>query len=150
MTHDDRLAALKDEMPPAPKPGGVYRPVVVVGNMAYVSGHGPLKADGTLIVGCLGKDMELEQGKDAARQTGLAILATEFVWARNLLEKAKMRAQHMADKVRGANSLVQTADPVRAPEAAPSVSPERFDPPEPATDATADPCTPSDRSPPAG
>ena len=55
---------------------GVYRPVVVVGNLAYVSGHGPLKPDKTLITGRVGAELTLDQGKAAARQVGLAILAT--------------------------------------------------------------------------
>ena len=76
MTAEKRLADLGLELPPAPKPAGVYKPLVIVGNLAYVSGHGPLKSDGTLIVGRLGDDMNLEQGQQAARQTGLAILAT--------------------------------------------------------------------------
>ncbi len=76
MTAEQRLVELKIELPPAPKPVGLYKPVVVVGNLAYVSGHGPLKSDGTLIKGRLGEDMSLEQGQAAARQTGLAMLAT--------------------------------------------------------------------------
>lgn len=71
-----RLAALRLELPPAPKPAGVYRPVVLAGNLAYVSGHGPLKADKTLITGRVGAELTLEAGQTAARQTGLAILAT--------------------------------------------------------------------------
>ncbi|MDP9041563.1 MAG: RidA family protein, partial [Bacteroidota bacterium] len=42
----------------------------------YVSGHGPLLSDKTLIRGRVGEDMDPEQGKNAARQVGLAILAT--------------------------------------------------------------------------
>lgn len=76
MTHDDRLAALSDTLPPAPKPGGVYRPVVVSGNMAYVSGHGPLKPDKTLITDKVGADLTEAEGKAAARMVGLGILAT--------------------------------------------------------------------------
>lgn len=76
MSAEQRLVELKLELPPAPKPVGLYKPVVVVGNLAYVSGHGPLKSDGSLIKGRLGDDMDLEQGQVAARQTGLAILAT--------------------------------------------------------------------------
>ena len=76
MTPEQRLAALKVTLPPAPKPVAVYKPVVVVGNLAYVSGHGPLKADKSLITGVVGRELNLEQGKEAARQVGLAILAT--------------------------------------------------------------------------
>ena len=76
MTPESRLAALALELPPAPVPVAVYKPVVVVGNIAYVSGHGPLRADKTLITGVVGRDLDLEAGKLAARQVGLAILAT--------------------------------------------------------------------------
>jgi enamine deaminase RidA (YjgF/YER057c/UK114 family) len=44
--------------------------------MAYVSGHGPLRADKTLITGKVGEDLDVAGGQAAARQTGLAILAT--------------------------------------------------------------------------
>ena len=76
MSAEARLALLKLELPAAPKPGGVYQPVVVTGKLAYVSGHGPLKTDGTSITGRVGADLTLEEGKLAARQVGLAILAT--------------------------------------------------------------------------
>lgn len=70
------LAQHKLEMPPAPKAMGVYKPVVVVGNMAYVSGHGPLLPDGSLMVGRVGSEVDQQAGYNAARQTGLAILAS--------------------------------------------------------------------------
>jgi enamine deaminase RidA (YjgF/YER057c/UK114 family) len=76
MSAEARINELKLELPPAPKPVGVYKPLVVAGNMAYVSGHGPLRPDKTLILGRVGADLDLAAGKAAARQTGLAILAT--------------------------------------------------------------------------
>lgn len=76
MNPEARLAELKLELPPAPKPVGVYKPLVIAGQMAYVSGHGPLKTDKSLITGRVGGDLDLEKGKTAARQVGLAILAT--------------------------------------------------------------------------
>ncbi|MBI2925617.1 MAG: RidA family protein [Verrucomicrobia bacterium] len=76
MNPESRLAELKIELPPAPKPVAVYRPLIVVGSLAYVSGHGPLKPDRTMITGRVGVDLDLEGGKHAARQVGLAILAT--------------------------------------------------------------------------
>ena len=76
MSAEAKIKELQLEVPPAPKPVAVYRPLVIVGNMAYVSGHGPLKSDKTLITGRVGADLTLEQGKGAARQVGLAILAT--------------------------------------------------------------------------
>jgi enamine deaminase RidA (YjgF/YER057c/UK114 family) len=76
MNAEKRLLELKLELPPAPKPVAVYKPLVVVGNLAYVSGHGPLRSDRSLITGRVGADLTLDQGKEAARQVGLAILAT--------------------------------------------------------------------------
>jgi enamine deaminase RidA (YjgF/YER057c/UK114 family) len=76
MTAEEKLVELKLELPPAPKPVGVYKPVVIAGSLAYVSGHGPLKSDGSLIAGRIGDGVDQQYGYDAARQTGLAILAT--------------------------------------------------------------------------
>ena len=63
-------------LPPAPKPLGVYKPCLIDGKYLYVSGHGTVKNDGSLIIGRIGTDLDFEQGKLAARQVGLAILAT--------------------------------------------------------------------------
>jgi enamine deaminase RidA (YjgF/YER057c/UK114 family) len=76
VSHESRLASLHLQLPPAPKPVAVYRPVVISGNHAYVSGHGPVCADGSLIRGVVGRDLDLAAGKSAARQVGLAMLAT--------------------------------------------------------------------------
>jgi enamine deaminase RidA (YjgF/YER057c/UK114 family) len=76
MSAEARIKELKLELPPPPKPAGVYKPVVVVGNMAYVSGHGPLKNDGSMITGRVGDDTDQQGGYAAARQVGLAILST--------------------------------------------------------------------------
>ena len=73
---ETRLVELKLELPPAPRPIAVYKPLIISGNLAYVSGHGPLRTDKTLVTGVVGKDLDLEQGKAAAHQVGLAILAT--------------------------------------------------------------------------
>ena len=71
-----RFESLGLVLPPAPAPAGVYKPCVTVGNLLYVSGHGPLLPDGTLMVGRVGRDLDADQGKAAARQVGLTILAT--------------------------------------------------------------------------
>lgn len=70
------LLELKHELPSPPTPVGVYKPCLVCGNLVYVSGHGPLRTDGSLITGRVGDDLDIESGKLAARQVGLAILAT--------------------------------------------------------------------------
>ena len=76
MTPETRFNELHLELPPAPQPVAVYKPLVIVDRVAYVSGHGPLRKDRTLITGVVGRDLTLDQGKAAARQVGLAILAT--------------------------------------------------------------------------
>jgi enamine deaminase RidA (YjgF/YER057c/UK114 family) len=75
-TAEQRFAQSGLTLPPAPAPLGVYKPCLVIGNFLYVSGHGTVKEDGTLIMGRIGKDMSQEEGKLAAQQVGLAILAT--------------------------------------------------------------------------
>ena len=76
MNHEERFAGLQLTLPTAPRPVAVYRPVVVAQGLAYVSGHGPLRTDGSLITGRVGADLNLADGQAAARQAGLAILAT--------------------------------------------------------------------------
>jgi len=55
---------------------GVYKPIVITGNLAYLSGHGPVKTDGSLMVGRVGDDLNLDAGYQSARQVGLTMLAT--------------------------------------------------------------------------
>lgn len=76
MSIDARLAELNLELPPAPPRGGVYQPVVITGNLAYISGHGPYQSDETYMTGRLGDDLDVAAGQVAAKQTGLALLAT--------------------------------------------------------------------------
>ena len=76
MTPQERFVSLALTLPPAPKPVGVYKPALVVGPHVYLSGHGPLLPDGTLLRGRVGRDLDADAGKQAARQVGLAMLAT--------------------------------------------------------------------------
>lgn len=76
MTPDERFEHLKLELPPAPLPLGVYKPFLIVGNLVYVSGHGPVLPDKTLIKGRVGDTLNEDEGKQAAQQVGLTILAT--------------------------------------------------------------------------
>ena len=74
---ESRLQALKLTLPAVPKPVAKYKTAVQVGNLLFVSGHGPAKVDGkSPVVGKVGADLTLEQGKEAARSVGLAILST--------------------------------------------------------------------------
>ncbi|MBN2813083.1 MAG: RidA family protein [Bacteroidales bacterium] len=71
-----KIAELNLQLPPAPKPVGVYKPVLIIDKTLYVSGQGPMRNDGTLITGRLGENMNLEEGKLAARQVGLTMMST--------------------------------------------------------------------------
>ena len=64
------------ELPPAPKPAGVYKPILIVGKFLYVSGQGPVNLDGSLMLGRVGDDINEDQGKLAAKQVGLTMLST--------------------------------------------------------------------------
>jgi len=76
VSHESRLTALNLELPPPTRSLGVYQPVVVVGSMAYTSGHGPVRPDGTVTCGRLGDDMDVAAGYEASRRTAMAMLAT--------------------------------------------------------------------------
>ena len=72
----EQIKKLNLVFPPAPKPAGVYRPVLVVGKFLYVSGQGPMKNDGTLMLGRLGDNLTTEEGKLVAKQVGLTMLSS--------------------------------------------------------------------------
>ena len=73
---EERLAALGIELPTPPAPVANYVRAVTTGNLVFLAGHGPLKADGTYVTGRLGKDISLEEGYEAARLTAIAMLAS--------------------------------------------------------------------------
>ena len=58
-------------LPPAPLPKGVYKPCLIDGNHLYLSGHGPVREDKSLIIGRIGSELNIEEGKLAAQQVGL-------------------------------------------------------------------------------
>jgi enamine deaminase RidA (YjgF/YER057c/UK114 family) len=71
-----RLKELGITLPTPGKPMANYVKVVRTGNLVYLAGHGPDKGDGTYVTGKVGRDLTTEQGADAARLTGLALLAS--------------------------------------------------------------------------
>ena len=72
----NRIQEIGLALPPAPKPAGVYRPILIVNDQLLVSGQGPVKEDGSLMQGRVGSDLDKEQGKTAARQVALTMLST--------------------------------------------------------------------------
>jgi enamine deaminase RidA (YjgF/YER057c/UK114 family) len=74
---ETRIQELHITLPTPPKPVAKYKTAVLVGNMLYVSGHGPAKlSDKTPMAGRIGADLTTEQGKDSARAVGVNVLAT--------------------------------------------------------------------------
>ena len=70
-----RLKDLGIELPQASKAMGLYAPVKISGNMAYLSGQGPMKDGKFLCTGKVGGDVTVEQAREGARQTAINILA---------------------------------------------------------------------------
>ena len=75
-TPDENFEALNLQLPPAPAPLGVYKPCLIDGKHLYLSGHGTVQSDGSLIIGRVGEALDINEAKLAARQVGLAMLAT--------------------------------------------------------------------------
>lgn len=70
-----RLAALGIELPGPSIPAGLYRPSVQVGNLLFLSGVGPKRADGSFVTGKVGSTVSAAEARDAARLTGIQLLA---------------------------------------------------------------------------
>jgi enamine deaminase RidA (YjgF/YER057c/UK114 family) len=76
MNPEQILLDKKISLPPTPAAAGMYKPMMISGNLAYLSGHLPILADGTMLVGQVSVDCTIEEGSAAARQVGLNMLAT--------------------------------------------------------------------------
>ncbi len=75
MGAEANLTKLNITLPTPPTPVATYVPTRQVGELLFISGHGPL-VDGKYITGKVGSDLSLEEAQQAARQTGLCLLAT--------------------------------------------------------------------------
>jgi enamine deaminase RidA (YjgF/YER057c/UK114 family) len=75
VTIDARLTELGIELPQPSPPAGTYVPAVQLEGLVFLSGQGPVRPDGTFMLGKVGRDLDLAQAKEAARLTGLQILA---------------------------------------------------------------------------
>jgi enamine deaminase RidA (YjgF/YER057c/UK114 family) len=76
MSHEARFLELSLDLPEPAKAIGVYKPVLVTGKLAYLSGHGPVRTDGTVTCGRLGEDLGVPAGYEASRRAAMATLAT--------------------------------------------------------------------------
>jgi len=75
MSAKDKLAELGIALPPAPVPVASYVPVIVSGNLAFVSGQIARKGDHVIYKGKVGEAVSVEQGATCAREAALAALA---------------------------------------------------------------------------
>ncbi len=75
MSAEQRIVDLALDLPSPPKAAGNYVPGVQTGNLLFLSGCVPKRADGSTVTGKLGAGLGVEQGYDAARLAGLAMLA---------------------------------------------------------------------------
>ncbi len=76
MSVEIRLKELGIELPPADKPVANYVQAIRTGNLVFLSGHGPKKPDGEFMTGKVGKDVDINFGKEAARLTAINLLAS--------------------------------------------------------------------------
>jgi enamine deaminase RidA (YjgF/YER057c/UK114 family) len=74
MSADQRLADLGLTLPPSPKPAGNYVPFRLAGNLLFLAGVGPHRADGSMMTGKVGADVSIEQAYEAAKLCGLNLL----------------------------------------------------------------------------
>lgn len=75
MNYAEKIKSLGLILPPAPKPVGSYRPVVLSGKQAFLSGQITRKGDGSVITGKLGRELSVAQGQDAARVAALNVMS---------------------------------------------------------------------------
>lgn len=76
MQIENRIKELGYELPTAPAPVATYIGAVRVGNLVFVSGHGPKIAGREEITGKVDSEVSIERAQEAARMVGLNLLAT--------------------------------------------------------------------------
>jgi len=76
MRIEERLKELGIELPPSPAPIANYVRAVQTGNLLFLAGHGPTRDGAPVYVGQVPADVSVEQGYEAARVTGLNLLAS--------------------------------------------------------------------------
>lgn len=75
MSASQRLSELGITLPPPSTPAGLYRPGVLSANLLFLSGVGPKRADGSFVTGKVGTTVDLAAAQEAARLTGVQLLA---------------------------------------------------------------------------
>ncbi len=85
----EKLNELKIDISNAPKAVGYYLAYKKINNFVYISGQLPIKKDGTILTGKVGKNISLKQAQDAAYYCGLNILGQINMATDNNLENVK-------------------------------------------------------------
>ena len=85
-TPEQRLTELGITLPDVRSPAGAYVPAVRTGNLVFLSGAGPLGADGDMVIGKVGDAVDLERAVHGARLVGLQLLAA-LRWELGSLDK---------------------------------------------------------------
>jgi enamine deaminase RidA (YjgF/YER057c/UK114 family) len=99
MTPEATLAAMGLVLPEIPKPMGTYVPFKISGNTLYLSGQGPRRADGTFVIGKVGRDVALEEAYEAAKLVGLGLLAAAKLAAGELSRIEVLKVLGMVNAV---------------------------------------------------
>jgi len=77
MGAEARIKELGITLPRPPKPMGNYIPGVRVGNLLFLSGHGPIRVEGQpLTRGKVGRDLSTEDAYKVARDVGINLLGS--------------------------------------------------------------------------
>ncbi len=75
MNYDEVITSLQLKLPPAPQPVGFYRPVMIAGTLAFLSGQISRLADGVILTGKAGEGLSLESAQEGARAAALNVLS---------------------------------------------------------------------------
>lgn len=75
MTAEQQLAELGLDLPDPMEPVAAYRRGVQAGNLLAIAGQGPVRDGEIVYTGRLGEDLDVEEGRQAARLTGLNVLS---------------------------------------------------------------------------
>ena len=89
MSIEDKIKKLNINLPEPKDPVGSYLASKIVGNLLYISGQISIDSKGDFIKGKVGKDLDVNQGYEAAKRCGLAIISQAKSACENDLSKIK-------------------------------------------------------------
>ena len=75
MSIEDKIKILQLEIPSPKDPVGSYVATKIVGNLLFISGQISVDEKGQLIKGKIGKNLDVDQGYEAAKRCGLSIIS---------------------------------------------------------------------------